>query len=673
MESGWLQGILDWIGLNPGWAGVVIFLIAFIESLVVIGFFVPGIFVLFGVGALIGLGVTELVPVWIGGSLGAFSGDILSFWIGHRYQRQLRKMWPFNRYPGMLTRGTHFFRKHGSKSIVTGRFVGPLRPIIPASAGMLGMPVFQFLAICIPACILWTPAYLIPGMLFGASLEVASEYAGRLAMVVALAVGIVWLSLWSMRVVYEVSVVYSARWLRHAIRWTRRHPVFGRVAGPLLDSSQPEVLSVSMLGVLLVLALCILISLLFLGPFGAEPGLRDIAVMNRMGYLRNDLADPFMVAISQLSRWWVLLPTAVATLLWLIGAERNKAAAHWLVAMLGGFLLHLFMTWTLRSVPTLEASAAEQVYLPSAPMTMVTVVLGFFSIMVAKELKRHHRKWPYLAFTLLLTLLLIARIYLGLDWLSGALVGCILGLAWTAIIGMAYRTRARHSFSGTVASLIFYGTLSLTFLWQVQLHLKSDLEAVRVPLRQQNMQASDWWQGRWRELPRERTVSKSLQVRDFNLQLEGDSSDPEDLFRRQLVDQGWTVTRPAGWRWLLQSLNPDASERTLPLTGKNYQGYRELLVMRRPGNLPGRQEVLRLWDSGNRLMPESHVLLLGQYHTESLVKRLGLFSYWRAEPLDSGQLEVFGETLHDFQWKNADPEMLLIRPVPQTETAEVPP
>ena len=182
--------------------------------------------------------------------------------------------------------------------------------------------------------------------------------------------------------------------MRRAIRWTRRHPVLGRIAGPILDPSQPEVLSVSMLGVLLVLTLCALVFLLFMSPFGAEPGSWDMLVMNRMQYLRNDLADPFMVAISQLSRWWVLLPTAFATLLWLLGAERHKAAAHWLVAMAGGFFLHLLMTWTLRSVPSLDVPAAQQLYLPSAPMTMVTVVLGFFSVMVAKELRRHHRSGP---------------------------------------------------------------------------------------------------------------------------------------------------------------------------------------------------------------------------------------------------------------------------------------
>jgi hypothetical protein len=295
-------------------------------------------------------------------------------------------------------------------------------------------------------------------------------------------------------------------------------------------------------------------------------------------------------------------------------------------------------------------------------MTMVTVVLGFFTIMVAKELRRHHRKWPYLAFTLLMTLLFMARIYLGLDWLSGALVGMILGLAWTSIVGMAYRTRALRPFSGAMASTIFYGTLALTMAWQVQLHLDTDLENLRIPLPERSLQSERWWQEGWRELSRERTISRAVEVRDFNVQLAGPAQMPADSLREQLLQQGWTVTEPAGWRWLLQSLNPNASERTLPLTGKNYQGYRELLVMRRPGSQPERQEVLRLWESGTTLIPGGQKVLLGQYHEESVVTRLWFFSHWRAQPVSAQQLSSLAGYLGTLQARLAAPDMLLIRP-----------
>lgn len=658
MESGWLQVILDWITANPGWAGFAIFLLAFLESLVIIGFLLPGIFILFGVGAMAGLGVVEVLPIWVGGSLGAVAGDLVSYWVGHRYQQRLKTMWPFSRYPGMLLRAGEFFHRHGAKSVVIGRFIGPLRPVVPATAGMMGMPLRQFATVSVPACVLWTPAYLVPGMLFGASLEVASDYAGRLALVLALAVGAVWLALWLFRMLYEISAVYSARWLRHAIRWSRRHPVLGRIAGPILDPSQPEVLSVSMLGLLLVIALWGFVLLMLLAPFGADPGVRDLAVMGWAQTLRNDITDPFMVAISQLSRWWVLLPTSVATLLWLMGAQRIDAAIHWVVAIVGGLVLQALMALSLRATPVIQAAQNEHVYIPSAHLTLATVVLGFFAVMAAKELRRRHRKWPYLATTVLLTLLLFARVYLGQDWLSGALAGFILGLAWTAIVGMAYRARAKRQFRGGVVCAIFYATLALTLAWQVNLNLKPGLEAVRVPLPESTLSAAGWWAHEWAELPINRTHSRSPASRRFNLQVVGDP----DRLSALLEASGWRHADADDWRWFLRALNPEANQSTLPLTGKNYLGHAETLVLKFPLADGDEQLVLRLWDSGAELQPGGGTVWLGQFHREHLVKRLWLFSYWKAglpEPVD---IQRLGDTISG-HWmvRQPLPDLWLIR------------
>lgn len=662
METGFVTELLAWISDNPTWAGAALFAIAFIESLVVVGFFLPGILILFGIGALLGLGEASWLPIWIGGTLGALCGDVFSFWIGHHYQQQLRRMWPFSRYPGMLMRGMEFFRRHGWKSVLAGRFIGPLRPVIPTTAGMMGMPLRTFLSVCIPACILWTPAYLVPGMLFGASLEVASEYAGRLALVLGLGVGIVWLVLWLIKSIYALSAVASARWLRRAIRWTRRHPVLGRVVGPIVDPAQPEVLSVTMLGILLVVTLCGLGALLWLSPFGTEPGQRDLAVLALTQGLRNDITDPFMVAVSQLSRGWVLLPTLMATTLWLLGANRLNAALHWIVAMVGGFLLQLLMVWTLRAMPLVEIADEEITFLPSAPVTLATVVLGFFSIMVAKELRRRHRKWPYLASGLLLTLLLIARIYLGLDWLSGALVGFILGLAWTAIVGMAYRARALRSFDGSMASIIFYGTLALALSWQVTVHLEEDLAAVRIPVNERLLDGDAWWSRSWAELPAERTQAPASRARAFNLHVAGRA----DALAGVLENAGWERVGPASWRWFLQSLNPEANDRSLPLTGRNFLGQGEALVLRLAGETPGEQWVVRLWDSGGRLDASAVPLYLGQFTLERLEQRLWLFSHWRPAYPSKAALDRLVETLEaaGAETRRASPELLLIRRLP---------
>ena len=642
---------------NPGWAGFWVFVMSFVESLAFVGILIPGIIILFGLGALISLGALEMLPIWLWGSLGAFVGDVVSFAIGRRYRSHLAEVWPFSRFPRMLERGREYFSVHGPKSVVIGRFIGPLRPVIPVTAGMLGLTPRRFLMVDIPACIVWTPSYLIPGMLFGASLEVASEYAGRLSLVLIIGAVVLWLTWWSIWTAYEFLASRSARWMRHVIRWLRRHPVFKRIAGPLLDSTQPEVLSVTMMGLLLVLIFWAMIMLLFLSPFSASPQSIDQTVQAYALTLRNHVADPLMVAVTQLSRFWVLIPTSMAVLLWLIGAGRQKAALHWVVAMGGGVILQLLLGWSLRSTPLLSEAGFNTSNHPSATLTLVTVVLGYFAVMVARELKRRKRKWPYAIVGLLLSLLVLARLYLGLDWLSGALMGVALGMAWTFVVGIAYRQRVIHSFNGMAASLIFYGMLTATFAWQVEQNIDRDLQALKLPLPESEITSSGWWETEWQNLPRERTYMQSVAAREFNFQFAGDPAN----FAQVLASHGWKPAEPANWRWILLSINPEPTEFTLPPLKRDYLGHADISLLHRLDGDPSAQETIRLWDSGFRLKPGGQTVYLGQVDVEVLVQRLKVFSYWRAIPASEESLKLLEEEVQGLQTRRAADNLLLIR------------
>lgn len=672
MENGWTQELLNWLNGHPGWGIAIVFGVSFVESLALVGILLPGIVILFGVGALIGLGLLDMVPVWIAASLGAFLGDALSYALGHRFRGHLLDLWPFSRYPGLMERGTRFFHAHGAKSVVAGRFIGPLRPIIPAVGGMLGMQPARFLLVDIPACILWAPSFLLPGMLFGASLEVASEYTGRLAVMLVISLAILWLTWWLIRVIYEPLAGRSARWLRHAIRWSRRHPVLGRIAGPLLDPSRGDVLSVAMLGMLLVLLFWSAVVLLFLLPFSEQPRLLDQAVRELALSLRNHLADPVMVALAQLSRWPVSVFSATALLLWLLGAGRRMAAVHWVIAIGGGGLLHMLLTWGLRAAPMMfepgafHAGAFEPGMLepgrqalwgPSAAMSLVTVTLTFFAVMEASELPRKHRQWPYLVAALLIMALALARLYLGLEWLSGALMGITLGLAWTGVVGIAYRQRAFRRFSGATASLIFYLSFCALFTWQVREHHAEEMAALQAPRVLQELDGEAWWQSQWRALPQERTGASSRASRRFNIQV---ATAPETL-TRLLVGAGWEPVPASDWRWVLQALNPEPDQASLPLLGRAYQGRSEELLLRKDVGPAGPLLTIRLWDSGVRLMPGGQVLYLGQLSDEELVQRLGLFSYWRARPMGEDLQQPLLEALGSLEQKRVAGGLLLVR------------
>jgi membrane protein DedA with SNARE-associated domain/membrane-associated phospholipid phosphatase len=656
MDTSWTQSLLDWLSANPGWAGFWVFVMSFVESLAFVGILVPGIIILFGLGALISLGEIDMLPIWLMGTLGAFSGDVSSYLLGRRFGRRLAEVWPFIHFPRMLERGRDYFRVHGPKSVVIGRFIGPLRPVIPVTAGMLGLTPRRFLMVDIPACIAWTPAYLIPGMLFGASLEVASEYAGRMSLVLVIGVVVLWFTWWVIWTVYEILASRSARWLRHVIRWLRRHPVFRRLGGPLLDSTQPEVLSITMMGLLLVLIFWGTVLLMFLSPFSTHPQSIDQAVQAYALSLRNHVADPLMVALTQLSRLWVLVPTATAVLLWLIGAGRQKAALHWLVAMGGGVALQILLEWTLRSTPLFTEPGASTPHNPSAVLTLATVVLGYFAVMIARELTRRKRKWPYVITGLLLSLLILSRLYLGLVWLSGALMGVALGMAWTFVVGIAYRQRVIRSFNGIAASLIFFGMLAATFAWQVDQNLESDLAAFKQPLPQREIQAEDWWRDGWQTLPKERTPLKKVVAREFNFQFSGK---PENLVA-VLETHGWREAEPANWRWIMLSMNPEPTELTLPPLKRDYLGHADSLMLHRLGGDPLRQETVRIWDSGVRLKPTGQAVYLGLLAEELLVQRMVFFSYWSAIPAQQASLDELATATGEMTHRWSDDRMFLV-------------
>jgi hypothetical protein len=290
-------------------------------------------------------------------------------------------------------------------------------------------------------------------------------------------------------------------------------------------------------------------------------------------------------------------------------------------------------------------------------MSLATVTLTFFAVMEARELPRKHRQWPYLVAALMLMLLALARIYLGLEWLSGALMGMLLGLAWTGIVGIAYRQRAFKRFSGATAILIFYLSFFALFAWQVSARYAEDLEALQSTTVQVEMERRTWWESGWRDMPEERSRLASVASRRFNAQV---AADPEVIAAR-LADSGWEAVPDTDWRWIVQALNPEPDEASLPLLGRAYMGRSEELLLRRNIRPEGRLLTIRLWDSGYRLNPGGQVLYLGQLSEETLVQRFGLFSYWKSVEMSLPLQKDVERVLEGFDLKRVDGEVLLIR------------
>ena len=152
------------------WAGPVIGLLAFGESLAVIGVLIPATAVMIAIGGLIGAGTLDPVPVYIWAVAGAILGDWLSYWIGRRIGPSVYRRWPLNRHRPMVARTRLFFRKYGFLSVFFGRFLGPVRATIPLVAGVMEMARKPFQLANLLSALLWVPLMFAPGYLAGSSL-----------------------------------------------------------------------------------------------------------------------------------------------------------------------------------------------------------------------------------------------------------------------------------------------------------------------------------------------------------------------------------------------------------------------------------------------------------------------------------------------------------------------
>ena len=85
-----LADLLQWIEAHPNWAGLVVLLVSALESFLVVGLFVPGTVVMFGIGAMIAAGTMELAPTLLLAAIGAVINDNTSYFIDRFYHQHLQ-------------------------------------------------------------------------------------------------------------------------------------------------------------------------------------------------------------------------------------------------------------------------------------------------------------------------------------------------------------------------------------------------------------------------------------------------------------------------------------------------------------------------------------------------------------------------------------------------------
>jgi membrane protein DedA with SNARE-associated domain/membrane-associated phospholipid phosphatase len=626
MTSAWFDGTVAWISAHPVAAGGLVFLVAFCDALAVVGIVVPALPLLFAVGVLVGLGHVSGPYALVAAALGALLGDGLSYWIGRRWGPSMREHWPFRRYPQLLHRGEALFRRHGNKGIVIARYVGAVRPFVPAVAGMLRMPLRRYLPPSLFAAVTWAALFLAPGWIFGASYDAVAAVADRLALALLALLAVLALA-WAV-------VLYAWRWFAHhadtllarALRWSSAHPRLGRYAQALVDPKRPESAPLALLAACLLAIGWAWFALLALVLGRGGPLLIDQTVYSAMATLRNPLADRLMAALATLGDAEVLLPAIGAVMAWLLWRRRWIAAGYWLAALCFGLALTAGLdAWIDMPRPP---GAPDGFGFPSIAVTMATITLGFFAVLVARALPGRRRVWPYVVGGALVTMIGFARLYLGAHWLSDIVGGMLLGISWLLALGIAYRSHVSRPLDMRPLAAAFYGVLAIAGAWHASHAAGPLLVRFEAPAPTRTIAASSWWDGEgWRELPARRNERSSGRRWPLDLQVAGSL----DRLRGALIARGWREQRQADWLDVLGLLDDDRAPSAQAVLPATLGAEAEVLLMRRSGPGQGEEQVLHVWRASVRL-DDGSPLWLGSAQAMHHVRVLDTMGLWQPVP-----------------------------------------
>ncbi len=185
----WLEQVTAFLPDGNGYFWV-IFLIAFSESLPLIGLLVPGSTLIVLAGFLVVHGKATLLPLISVSAAGALLGDMLSFWLGLRYGSIFLRLQVFQKHHTLINLSEAFFVDHGGKSIFFARFLGPIRGITPFIAGLSAMPRRPFLIYAVISAILWGICYPGLGFFGGSSWQNAQSLSSRFGLLILLLLGL---------------------------------------------------------------------------------------------------------------------------------------------------------------------------------------------------------------------------------------------------------------------------------------------------------------------------------------------------------------------------------------------------------------------------------------------------------------------------------------------------
>jgi undecaprenyl-diphosphatase len=433
--------------------------IALLESIILIGLFVPGSTLVILVGFLAAHGKGEMTSIAMSAFAGALMGDVGSYVLGCRFGTPLLHSKLFRKRLGLIKKAELFFARHGGKSLFLGRFAGPLRGSVPFVAGCAGMLPGTFMRNTLLSCVLWGIVYPGIGYLGAASWKKVQLLTGQFSLLLAtLVVLFIVNSLFWKKLFPRIIRRTGSLWARLSVAWQTFLCRPGSIAlserFPRLWTFIAGRFSLKK-GSGLYLTCGFAFSALFAGLFfwllnSFELVFHlDQKIYALLGQLRHPLADRLMLLASSLANLPAMLIISGLLLLWLVLNNRDFSAAILLVGMGGGELLVLLgkvLFHRLRPLPFLEQIQSTSASFPSGHAFSALLFVGLLAYYLFGALRYWQSRLMMIILLSFGVLVVgLSRCYLGLHWFSDIVAGYLLAATWLTFLLTTLEVRRRFT------------------------------------------------------------------------------------------------------------------------------------------------------------------------------------------------------------------------------------
>lgn len=194
------------------WGYLLAFSLAFLESLAIVGGFIPGATAIVLLGFMCARGYLNIYVLMTVTMLGAVLGDSASYWLGSKGTHLFKQE---NRFlkARHLDMGQKFFNRHGNKSIFLGRFIGIIRPMVPFAAGLSRINYKVFIFWNVLSGFIWSVSHIYVGYFFGSAFKLIEAWSVRISVILVILV-LVGILFWLLAKAFSPSVLFIGRTLQ---------------------------------------------------------------------------------------------------------------------------------------------------------------------------------------------------------------------------------------------------------------------------------------------------------------------------------------------------------------------------------------------------------------------------------------------------------------------------